>query len=332
MTAHVECIFLIAAAAIVQAIFVLPIPFFRNWQWEHMWTAQAITCGLCALVWAAFVPRAFWLMAAALPPTHWILCYCFGLLWGVGGVAYGLTITRLGISFAYSFVFGITVLVGALLPFLLDSTLRPARPGAFAEGLLLALAGMTVIGIARRGDQEDALMTLPFSPPRYHWAVCLAVAAGMFSACYGLAFSLRIRVLTSLISHGISPTLASVAVALPLYAGSASFAVPFGLACARRTKTLRSFFQSNLSWNWTLAIVMGICGVGGSVFYGWASTRAGHLSPSVSYCIFMILFIVAGNGVALATGELHRRSRAANAALVGSIACLIGAVWLLRQS
>jgi L-rhamnose-H+ transport protein len=330
MTGQLQCILLIAIAGFVQAAFVLPIKYFRDWRWEQMWVAQAITCSLCALVWAAFLPFAFWRLAAALPLHHWVLCYGFGLLWGVGGVAYGLTVTRLGISFTYSFVFGVTILVGALLPFLLDPTQRPAKPYAFAEGLLLGLIGIVLIGLVHRGRRENDLMALPFSAPRYRWALCLAVSAGVFSACYGLAFSLHVGAVTSLVKRGSSTNFASSVVALPLYLGSASFAVPFGLVCARRTGTLGFFVRSKDSRNWALAMAMGICGVGGSLFYGWATTRQGHLPPNISYCILTILFIFAGNGIAYCMGELRHRSLRAHTTILASLACLIIAVWLLR--
>ena len=91
MTSHIECILLIALSSLVQAAFVLPIRYFRGWRWEQMWVAQAIACGFWALLWACMLPRETWRLAAALPLSHWILCYALGVLWGVGGVAYGLT-------------------------------------------------------------------------------------------------------------------------------------------------------------------------------------------------------------------------------------------------
>ncbi len=332
MNVYLQCILLIAIASLVQAAFVLPIRYFLGWRWEQMWVAQAITCSLCAVLWACLLPLEFWRLAAALPLYHWILCYVFGLLWGVGGVAYGLTLTRLGISFAYSFVFGVTILVGTLLPLWLDSIQRPTKPYAFAGGILLGLVGTAAIGVVRRRRRADDLMALPFPPPQYRWAIFLALAAGVFSACYGLAFTVRMDVLTSLIDRGVSATSASLAVALPLYLGSASFQVPFGLACARRTGTLGLFIRSGNSRNWALAMAMGICGTGGSFIYGWASSRHGHLPPNISYCILTILFIVAGNTMAYLTGELRHRSLVANAPLLAGLACLISAIWLLRAS
>jgi len=330
MTSHIECILLIALSSLVQAAFVLPIRYFRGWRWEQMWVAQAIACGFWALLWACMLPRETWRLAAALPLSHWILCYALGVLWGVGGVAYGLTLTRLGISFAYSFVFGVTILVGALLPLPFDPAQRLLRPYAFAEGIILGLIGTAAIGIVRRGHREDDLMALPFPPPRYRWAIFLAVLAGAFSACYGLAFSVRADVLTSLITRGVSPTSAPLVVALPLYIGSASFAVPFGLICANRTGSLGLFARRGDLRNLSLSLAMGICGTCGSLLYGWAISAQGHLPSNISYCILTILYVVAGNGLAYFTGELRRRSFAANATILASLACLMSAVWLLR--
>jgi L-rhamnose-H+ transport protein len=330
MTSHTECISLIALSSIVQAAFVLPIRHFRGWRWEQMWVAQAAACGFWALLWACIIPRETWRLAAALPLSHWILCYALGVLWGVGGVAYGLTLTRLGISFAYSFVFGVTILVGALLPLLFDPAQGLLRPYAFTGGVVLGVIGTAAIGVVRRGHSENGLMALPFSPPRYRWAIFLAVLAGAFSACYGLAFSVRADVLTSLITRGISPTSASLVVALPLYIGSASFAVPFGLICAKRTGSLDLFARRGNLRNLSLALAMGICGTCGSLLYGWAVGAQGHLPSSISYCILTILYVVAGNLMAYFTGELRHRSFAVSAAILASLACLISAVWLLR--
>lgn len=296
-----------------------------------MWVAQAVTCGLWALLWGCMLPHQMWRLAAVLPLSHWIFCYVLGVLWGVGGVAYGLTLTRLGISFAYSFVFGVTILVGALLPLLFDPAQKLLRPAAFAGGIILGLVGTAAIGIVRRGRSEDDLMALPFSPPRYRWAIFLAVVAGAFSACYGLAFSLRADVITSLVTGGVSLTSASLVVALPLYIGSASFAVPFGLVCARRTGSLGLFALRGNSRNLCLALAMGACGIAGSLFYGWAINAPGHLPANISYCILTILYVVAGNLMAYFTGELRHRPFAANATIFASLACLMSAVWLLRR-
>src|SRR5437763_15173564 len=107
MSDQFACLLLLATAGFVQASFALPVKYFRSWRWEQMWVAQAVTSNLLfPLLWAGLLPSQFWSLAATVPATEWLMFYGLGLLWGIGGAAYGLTLTRLGISFAYSFVFG----------------------------------------------------------------------------------------------------------------------------------------------------------------------------------------------------------------------------------
>jgi L-rhamnose-H+ transport protein len=332
MTTHLESILIIAFAALAQTAFVLPIKFFRDWRWEQMWVAQAVTCFLCSLAAACCLPADFWRMAAALPLSHWLVCYALGILWGVGGAAYGLTLSRLGISFAFSFVLGTIILVGALFPFAMHAAGHLAKPWLFGAGIFLGLIGTVASGIARRGDRPDDLMAMPFKVLRYRWAVALALLAGAFSACYGLAFTLRLEAVTAFTVHGISATFAMLVVALPLYLGSATTAIPVGLACARNTKSLGMFLRRQDGFNWLLAFTMGACATGGSLLYGWATSRQNHLPPNISYAVLTILSIIAGNSVAFFTGEWRNRARPAIALLVSSVTLLVVAVWMLQVS
>ncbi len=105
---------LLAASGFFQAAFALPIHHLRKWRWEQMWVAQSVTANvLFPLGWAVLVPAGFWREAGRMPWPHWLATYGWGLIWGVGGAAWGLSLTRLGIAFANSFVFGVTVLSGA---------------------------------------------------------------------------------------------------------------------------------------------------------------------------------------------------------------------------
>lgn len=327
------CLLLLAAAGFVQAAFALPIKYFREWRWEQMWVAQAVTSNLLfPLLWAALLPAHFWSLAATVPAAEWIEFYSLGVLWGIGGAAYGLTLTRLGISFAYSFVFGTTTLTGALLPLFLKLVASPERPHLFALGLSLCLIATIAVSVLRRGGPSASEMPMPIGCPTYQSALLLALAAGVFSASYGLAFSIGFREISRFLEAGISSVSAPLAVALPLYLGSATVAISLGLACAVRSGTLGSFIGARPVRNWGLALVMGLCGTGGVLLYGVGSTAEGHAAPNVSFGIFMTLFVFAGNAMGWLTGELRGRSPAAASAFAISIAGLVCAAWLLNLS
>src|SRR5258708_7024686 len=140
MTDELKCFFLLALSGGLQACFALPVKHFRQWRWEQMWVAQSATSNLLfPLLWAVLLPGTFWSLAAKIPLSHWMAAYAWGVLWGLGGVAYGLTLTTLGISFSYSFVFGTTTLTGALLPLILHRVEKARYPLLFAAGLMLCL-------------------------------------------------------------------------------------------------------------------------------------------------------------------------------------------------
>jgi L-rhamnose-H+ transport protein len=195
------------------------------------------------------VPAGFWIQAGHLPWSHWLATYGWGLIWGVGGVAWGLALTRLGIAFANSFVFGVTVLSGAALPLALRAVERPPHPRLFAAGLVLCVLSTALIGVFRRQGGQEPLLPMPFGLRSYPRVVALAVFAGFASAGYGLAFTFGFGSVRTLVSHGVSPLSASLVIVLPPYLGAASIAIPLGVLVARRTGTLPLFVGGFAVWN-----------------------------------------------------------------------------------
>ncbi len=331
MRAQVGTLLLLAAAGFFQAAFALPVKHLRKWRWEQMWVAQSVTANvLFPLGWAAVVPAVFWSQAARIPPSHWVAAYAWGLFWGAGGVAWGLTMTRLGIAFANSFVFGVTTLAGALLPLALSAVEGPPRPWLFVAGLILCLLSTALIGFFRRHGAQDPLLPMPMSLRSYPRVVALAVFAGIASAGYGLAFTFSFAQIRNLVEGGVSPLSAALAVVLPAYLGSASVAIPFGLFVAARSGSLRLFFGESAMRNWLLAILMGLFAAAAAVIYGFGSTVAGHPSPNVSFGIFISFLVFGGVGLGVATGETHGWPRGARAGLFLSACGLVAGAWLLN--
>ncbi len=331
MCAQVGTLLLLAAAGFFQAAYALPVKYLRKWRWEQMWVAQSVTANvLFPLAWAIVVPAAFWTQAARIPWSHWLASYGWGLFWGVGGIAWGLTMTRLGIAFANSFVFGVTTLTGAVLPLALRAVDAPPRPWLFGGGLILCLVSTALIGFFRHHGAQEPLLPMPFSFRSYPRIVTLAVFAGLATAGYGLAFTFSFAFVRTLVSNGISPLSASLVVVLPVYLGAASTAIPFGLIVAARTRSLGLFLGPVAVWNWSMALVMGLFAMATAVVYGFASSVAGHPSPNVSFGIFISFLVLGGVGLGVATGETRGWPRRTRAGLLLSACGLVAGAWLLN--
>ncbi len=299
-----------------------------------MWVAQSLTANVAfPLLWAAFIPFSFWEMVAGISGRRWPILCAWGIAWGIGGVAYGLALTSLGASFAYSFVFGITTLAGALLPLFFGVVPWPANALSFGVGLLicmLATAGSSFLG--NPGEELQPAMPLPIQVRSFGKGLLLGIAAGLLSAAYGLAFSFEFHAIERLLQTGLSPVLAPIVLALPLNVGAASFAIPFGVVCAARSRSLQLFWSRHSTWNWSLALLMGLFGTGGVFLYGLGSAWKPHLSPNISFGVFMSFLVLGGNLIGMAEHRLTVRSTRERVLLLASVIGLISAAWFLRMS
>src|SRR5262245_45320844 len=97
--------------------FYIPYKKVRNWSWESYWIVGGI------FSWLIVPPLAAWLtiphFADIIRNTSTSsICYAylFGLLWGIGGLTYGLGVRYLGVSLGSSIILGLCMLFGALIP------------------------------------------------------------------------------------------------------------------------------------------------------------------------------------------------------------------------
>ena len=186
MSAEITAFLLLAVSGLFQAAFAIPIKHLRNWRWEQVWVAQSVMANiLLPLAWAAVVPGVFWDQASRVPLSHWVAAYGWGLVWGLGGVTYGLTLTRLGVAFANSFVFGVTIVTGALIPLALHVVATPPHPLRFGAGLILCVVATGLIGLFRSRGGQTPLLPTAASLHSYRRVVPIAIVSGIASAGYG---------------------------------------------------------------------------------------------------------------------------------------------------
>jgi L-rhamnose-H+ transport protein len=97
--------------------FYMPYKKVRGWAWESYW----IVGGLFS--WLIVPPLAAWLtipnfseIIAAAPSSTLFYTFLFGLLWGIGGLTYGLGVRYLGVALGSSIILGLCMVFGSLIP------------------------------------------------------------------------------------------------------------------------------------------------------------------------------------------------------------------------
>ncbi len=97
--------------------FYLPYKKVKGWAWETYWLAGGIFSWLIVPLLAAWltVPHFIEIIRSASSDTLFYT-YLMGLLWGIGGLTFGLSMRYLGMSLGMSVALGFCSALGALLP------------------------------------------------------------------------------------------------------------------------------------------------------------------------------------------------------------------------
>src|SRR5215218_2884717 len=97
--------------------FYMPFKKVKGWAWESYWIIGGLFSWLVVPPLAAWltIPN-FWSIISQTGGATLFYTYLFGLLWGVGGLTYGLGVRYLGVSLGSSIILGLCMVFGALIP------------------------------------------------------------------------------------------------------------------------------------------------------------------------------------------------------------------------
>jgi L-rhamnose-H+ transport protein len=190
--------------------FYMPFKKIRTWSWEVFWIIGGIFSWIIA-PWVfsfATVPGLLSIFSEA-GMSRMIKPFIFGILWGIGGLTFGLSMRYLGISLGMAIALGLTLVFGALLPSVFVS-LFPAVfldlfPGAASmtdlfstsSGIItLAGIGLCLIGIVINGKAgllKDKQVTSQQGPKdRGEFNVRKGISVAIFSGFMSSAFAMGV--------------------------------------------------------------------------------------------------------------------------------------------
>lgn len=181
---------IIAAGSFCQSSSYVPIKKVRDWSWESFWLVQGVFAWLVFPLLGAMlaVPSGHTLIEAYnANPTDALLAILFGVLWGVGGLTFGLSMRYLGVALGQSISLGTCAGLGTIL-----TPLFMGKPGELTVpvivGVVVTLIGIAIIGVAGNMRAKTAGETV--KDFNFGKGITVALIAGLMSACFsiGLGF------------------------------------------------------------------------------------------------------------------------------------------------
>ncbi|MCI5664951.1 MAG: L-rhamnose/proton symporter RhaT [Mediterranea sp.] len=186
---------IIAIGAFCQSSSYVPINRIKSWSWESYWLVQGVFAWLLFPLLGALlaVPEGHSLTEIyAAHPQDALKSLLAGILWGIGGLTFGLSMRYLGIALGQSIALGTCAGLGTLLtPVFTGQTESLTLPVWI--GVAVTLMGIAVIGYAGSlkstalSDEEKRKAVKDFN---FSKGLIVALLAGFMSACFsiGLGF------------------------------------------------------------------------------------------------------------------------------------------------
>ena len=233
--------------------FYVPYRGVRRWAWETYWLAGGFFSWILAPWTLAFImTRDLPAVLRAAPGESLFWSFFFGLLWGVGGLTFGLTMRYLGLSLGMAVVLGLCAAFGTLMPPIFrgeffSQVLATTSGRIILLGIFVCLTGIAAAGLA--GISKERVM----SPQQQRAAIKefnlkkgigVAVLSGVMSACfaYGLAAGDPIKTLT--LEHGTRLLWQGLPVLVVVLVGGFLTNFVWCLLLLKRNKTGRQFFTA----------------------------------------------------------------------------------------
>jgi L-rhamnose-H+ transport protein len=181
------------------------IPFrgIKRWSWEVYWIIQGVAAWLIAptLIASIFVPHVFNVLHHA-PPAVMGYAVFWGMLWGMGGLTFGLAIRYLGLGLGYAIALGLCTAFGTLMPtiFIRENghiqllSIAHQRSGRIILlGVLVCLIAVAINGMAgvskEREITEEEKAVSGERDYSFTTGLFVAIFSGVMSACFAYGLS-----------------------------------------------------------------------------------------------------------------------------------------------
>jgi L-rhamnose-H+ transport protein len=246
-------VFLHWLGGLASASFYVPYRGVKNWAWETYWLVGGFFSWIIApWILALTMTRDLGRVLHEAPASSLFWAYVFGVLWGLGGLTFGLTMRYLGMSLGMAVALGYTAAFGTLMP--------PIFRGEFASMVLGTHSGLVILfgvmvcllgiafagaaGVSKEREMSEEQKRASIKEFDLKKGLVVATFSGVMSACfaYGLAAGDPIKAIT--VQHGTPPLWQGLPVLVVLLAGGFTTNFIWCLILNIRNRTGYQYFTS----------------------------------------------------------------------------------------
>jgi len=326
-------VFLHAIGGLAAGSFYIPFKKVRAWGWETYWLAGGFFSWIVApLVVSALVCPHLLVIFRETPRHVIFLCYLFGLLWGIGGLTFGLSMRYLGMSLGYALALGFCAAVGTLVPPIFDHKILMLPSDRSLQvivlGVLVCLAGIAVCGRAGvhkenelSADEKKATIR-EFNFAKGLW---VAIFAGVMSACMNFGFTAGKPIADLAVKYGTPDLWQKTPIFIVVLAGGFTTNFIWCVFLGKRNRSTGDYIDRGapLLANYIFSALAGITWYFQFMFFGMGQTQMGKRYEFSSWTIHMAFIIVFSSLWAIYFREWKGASRRTHRLVIAGIVVLV---------
>ncbi|MDQ2721152.1 MAG: L-rhamnose/proton symporter RhaT [Bacteroidota bacterium] len=325
--------------------FYMPYKKVKGWHWESYW----IIGGLFS--WLIVPPLAAWLTIPGFTEiiksaSFDIIKYTilFGVLWGIGGLTYGLGIRYLGMSLGNSVVLGFCSAFGALVPSIYYNYVPTPGKTTFNDllttpwgrivlaGIVICLVGIYICGRAgmmKEKELPDLEKKKTIAEFNLAKGLIVAVFSGIMSACFNFGIEAGKPMAQSAVAHGMNPLFQNNVTFVVLLWGGLATNFIWCMILNMRNKSFHDYTNKKtpLSKNYLFSALAGTIWFLQFFFYGMGESKLGN--GASSWILHMAFIILIANMWGIILKEWKGVSKKTKTLITIGIATIIFSVILV---
>jgi L-rhamnose-H+ transport protein len=287
--------------------FYIPYKKVKGWSWESYWITGGVFSWLIVPFIAAWLTvPGFMDIIANTPFSTLFWTYFLGVLWGIGGLTFGLSMRYLGMSLGMAVALGFCSAFGALIPplykeFFSDSpdtftAMLQNNRGIFVLlGVIVCLVGIAISGKAGMYKEKD------LSPEKQQESIkefnlkkglIVAIVSGILSACMSFAISAGEPMGHAAVENNANPLFKNNVIFVVIMLGGLTTNLIWCVILNVRNKSFGDYTNKKtpLAANYFFSAIAGTTWFLQFFFYGMGESKLGNGASSwILHMAFIIL-------------------------------------------
>lgn len=325
--------------------FYIPFKKVKGWSWESYWIVGG------AFSWLIVPPFAAWLtlpgfsdIISATSSDVILWTILFGVLWGVGGLTYGLGVRYLGMSLGNSVVLGFCSAFGALVPSIYYNFSPAEGKTSFTDmittswgqivllGVVVCLLGIYICGRAgmlkekELSEEEKKKSVTEFNLMK---GLIVAITSGILSSCFNFGIEAGKPMAEMAVTNGLNPLYQNNVTYVVLLWGGLATNFIWCMILNIRNNTFGDYTNraTPLVTNYFFAALAGTTWFMQFFFYGMGESKLGN--GASSWILHMAFIIIIANGWGIILKEWTDVSKKTRTTITIGIALIILSVMIV---